>query len=235
MNLGSIQDKSGSAVLRKNTVKKVFAAASVACVAVVAVMTAVTLTKKPSNSQSPSLSVPKQTDSASVGNNAIVSSQTPAPTPENDSQQTGTKAAVEAKMLLPVASANVLKGYSSEALVYSNTLKHWSTHMGLDLSANEGAQVMAVLDGKVKSVVNDELMGLTITIEHANGCSTVYSSLAGAADGIAEGASVMRGQAIGTVGTSAAAESSDGAHLHFEVYADGAPVNPQTYLSDLIK
>lgn len=42
-------------------------------------------------------------------------------------------------------------------------------------------------------------------------------------------------QVIGAVGTSAAAEVDDGPHLHFEVYSDGAIVNPQTYLSDLIK
>ncbi len=243
MNLGSIKDKSGKADLKKTTIKKICAAAAVCCVAVIAVTAAVSLTNKQPQEEIPVIVAPTPTDSTQTGSNAQVvpdnndsvdnnSGQT------NDSKtetETSTNVNVAQKMLLPVSSGNVLKGYASDMLVYSSTLKHWSTHTGLDIAAEQGAEVFAALDGTVTKVEENDLMGLTITIEHDDGYQTVYASLDSLADGIAEGATVLRGQVIGAVGTSAAIEVDDGPHLHFEVYSDGAIVNPQTYLSDLIK
>ena len=154
--------------------------------------------------------------------------------PDDDAQVSQDTVVIQ-KMLLPVQEASVLKGYASDTLVYSNTLKHWETHTGIDLSAKEGASVLAALDGEIITIENDSLMGNTVIILHDNGFKTVYSSLASISEDIAVGTHVLRGAEIGFVGATAAAESSDGAHLHFEVYLNDAPVNPQTYLSGLIK
>ncbi len=236
MNLGTIKDKTGASILRKKAVKKAVAAASVCCVAVIAISGAISLTNN-SKTEIPTLEAPITSNSqGSVtvtpdGNIADVI--LPNATPDNEDASANTT--VGAKMLLPVTGGNVLKGYAQDMLVYSSTLKHWSTHPALDIAANEGSTVLSALDGTVESVVNDELMGLVVTIAHADNYKTVYASLASVPDNIKEGASVLRGQAIGSVGTSAASEAEDGAHLHFEVYCNGKTVNPQTYLSDFLK
>jgi peptidase M23 len=242
MNLGSIKDKSGKADLKKTTIKRICAAAAVCCVAVIAVTAAVSLTNKQPQEEIPVVVAPTPTDSAQTGtdvqvvpdDNSADKNNTETGNDKTDTQ-TSNNVSVAQKMLLPVSSGNVLKGYAADMLVYSSTLKHWATHTALDIAAEQGAEVFAALDGKVTKVEEDDLMGLTITIDHDDGYQTVYASLDSLANGIAEGATVLRGQVIGAVGTSAAAEVDDGPHLHFEVYSDGAIVNPQTYLSDLIK
>ncbi|MBR2860519.1 MAG: M23 family metallopeptidase [Clostridia bacterium] len=240
MNLGTIKDKTGKSILRKKVIKKAFAAAAVCCVAVVAVSAAISLTNKAPD-EVPSLEAPKTdaiegNSSADVKTpgNEISADKTPAPDGSGDGQVSA-NTSVTQKMLLPVTGGNVLKGYAEDMLVYSSTLKHWSTHTALDLAATEGASVLAVLDGTVAKVENDALMGHTVTISHGNGYETKYASLGNVAEGIEEGAKVLRGQAIGDVGTSASSEAADGAHLHFEVLLNGKPVNPQTYLSDFLK
>lgn len=237
MNLGSIKDKSGKADLKKMT-KRICAAAAVCCVAVIAVTAAVSLTNKQPKEEIPVVVAPTPTDSAQTNNNAQVVPENNAANnkPEGSGDaETSNNVSVAQKMLLPVSSGNVLKGYASDMLVYSSTLKHWATHTALDIAAEKGTKVLAALDGTVRKVEENDLMGLTITLEHEDGYQTVYASLDSLAEGIAEGKTVLRGEAIGTVGNSAAAEVDDGPHLHFEVYSNGEIVNPQTYLSDLIK
>ena len=49
---------------------------------------------------------------------------------------------------------------------------------------------------------------------------------------MAEGDSVYTGDIIGVVGNTAPAESGRAAHLHFAMYRDGEPVDPEEYLPD---
>ena len=46
-----------------------------------------------------------------------------------------------------------------------------------------------------------------------------------------QGDTVTAGQVIGAVGTTAAAESAQGPHLHFSVTKDGDAVDPEEYLN----
>ncbi len=240
MNLGSIKDKTGKTILKKKNVRKVFTAVSVACVAVIAVTGAIALTQN--DEQPPVLEAPKNTSSQASNGNAVISTKapdaTPSPTPKGDDVKIDSptsSGATVTKMLMPVTGGSIIKGYASDTLVYSSTLDHWSTHTALDISAPEGTTVLSVLDGTVSSVIDDELMGLTVTVSHENGLETVYSALESIADGVEEGASLLRGQAIGALGNSASSESSDGAHLHFEVLKDGKSVNPQSYMNGSAK
>ncbi len=235
MNLGTIKDKTNKTILRKRSAKKAASLLAVCCVAVLAVTAAVSLNNKPE--ETPVLELPKLTATATAEAPAntdealatIPPYSTDAPT-ESDAPASS-NATVASTMLLPIATGNVLKGYASDSLVYSNTLNHWSTHTALDISAPAGTLVLSAKDGTVLSVTEDELMGLTVTLAHENGLETVYSSLESVPDEIKEGVAVLQGQAIGAVGNSASSESSDGVHLHFEVKKDGKNVNPQNYLS----
>ena len=70
---------------------------------------------------------------------------------------------------------------------------------------------------------------MTVTIEHDNGYTSVYSSLL-TAEFVKEGEQVTQGQTIGTVGNSAVFEVAEDNHLHFELLKDGSSINPEIYL-----
>ena len=143
----------------------------------------------------------------------------------------------------PVNSSKLAKGHSVESLVYSETLNMWSTHAGVDIICDEGAEIFSVLDGTVVSAESDPLMGNMVVISHAGGLKTVYASLGSIAQDLEAGDTVQRGQVIGQAGNSAINESAEGNHLHFEVIQvetkDGTevenPLNPEDYLSGLSK
>ena len=83
---------------------------------------------------------------------------------------------------------------------------------GIGIAADPGTPIKAVEAGKVRLVGQFGTYGLTVVVEHGNGYYSVYSHLQSAA--VKLGASVTRGQSIGTVG----GENSDyGPHLHFEI------------------
>jgi murein hydrolase activator len=83
---------------------------------------------------------------------------------------------------------------------------------GVGISAAAGTPIKAVESGKVRLVGQFGTYGLTVVLEHGGGYYSVYSHLQAAS--VKLGASVTKGQPIGTVG----GENSDyGPHLHFEI------------------
>lgn len=127
-------------------------------------------------------------------------------------------------------SGETVATFSMDALQYSETLGDWRTHDGVDIAAAEGDSVLAACAGTVRSVTDDVLMGTTVVLSHSGGYETVYANLQ-ADPPVAEGDSVSAGQMIGAVGTTAAAESAQGAHLHFGVTRDGEAVDPDVFLN----
>ncbi len=99
-------------------------------------------------------------------------------------------------------------------------------HEGVDLVAPAGTPVLAAADGVVIGAGPNGRYGNWIRIDHAGQLATVYGHLSGFAPGIVTGTKVSRGEVIGFVGSTG---RSTGAHLHFELLADGKPVNPITH------
>lgn len=130
-------------------------------------------------------------------------------------------------MIYPV-EGEVLRQYSMDELVYSNTLKEWTTHPGIDIESFLGAEVKAAMDGVVEKIEEDPLMGITITIDHGEGIKTIYANLS-TANMVTEGQKIKAGQIISGVGRTAGKEILDAPHLHFELNIDGKPVNPDEY------
>lgn len=119
--------------------------------------------------------------------------------------------------------------YAVNTLVYSNTLEQWTTHNGIDIKANEGTAVKAVLDGTVSKIEKDTELGIVITLDHGNGLETKYGCLS--TDSMVKvGQKVKKGDAISGVGKPSGIELADGPHLHFEVLKDGVNVDPKDYL-----
>ncbi|MEU6210095.1 peptidoglycan DD-metalloendopeptidase family protein [Streptomyces sp. NPDC047023] len=94
----------------------------------------------------------------------------------------------------------------------------WSLgyHTGLDLRANSGTPIYAPADGKVIKVTSGGSYGNETHIEHAGGVVTLYAHQTKAM--VSQGASVKRGDQIGTVGSTG---NSSGPHLHWEVRIPG--------------
>jgi septal ring factor EnvC (AmiA/AmiB activator) len=104
----------------------------------------------------------------------------------------------------------------------NNTQIRWN---GVGIGAAEGAPVHAVAAGKVLEVARFGTYGLTVIVEHGGGDYSIYGSLAGAS--VTKGASVEKGQTLGTVGVS---DPDLGPHLHFEIRHGGPAVDPKSWL-----
>ena len=134
----------------------------------------------------------------------------------------------ELSFVKPV-EGDIVREFAKDNLVYSETLKEWVTHMGIDIKAEKTTVVKSAEEGTVKSIKNDPRYGLTIVIEHENGFQTVYSNLL-TSEFVVEGEKVEKEQSIGTVGNTAAFEIADEPHLHFEILKDSIQVDPNIYI-----
>ena len=95
---------------------------------------------------------------------------------------------------------------------YSTARGAWRMHTGLDLIADEGTAVLAVLAGRVQRVAVIDGYGLTVLIDHGGGWSSLYGHLLRAS--VTQGESVGAGQPLGQVGQSGNASTP---HLHLEL------------------
>jgi murein DD-endopeptidase MepM/ murein hydrolase activator NlpD len=94
-------------------------------------------------------------------------------------------------------------------------------HPGLDISADKGDSVFATADGTIVNASPAGNYGNLVIIDHGYGLETRYGHLS--AFKVKPGQSVKRGDLIGLVGATGRAT---GAHLHYEVRANGRILNP---------
>jgi murein DD-endopeptidase MepM/ murein hydrolase activator NlpD len=100
-------------------------------------------------------------------------------------------------------------------------------HRGLDISLPVGSPVRATADGTIVAVGKQPGFGLSVTIDHGQGLSTVYAHLDRAL--VRRGDEVRRGAAVALSGNTG---RSTGPHLHYEVRLQGRAVNPRSYLPE---
>ena len=131
-------------------------------------------------------------------------------------------------MISPMELVSVTHEYG---FYHNETLNSYYEHKGMDFSAEVGAEVLAVEDGKVESVyTGDVLLGTEITIDHGNGVKSVYRFVT-EAEGLKAGDMVKKGDVIATVAEASGNEYKQGAHLHFEIMKNDVSVDPSTYLT----
>ncbi len=99
-------------------------------------------------------------------------------------------------------------------------------HSGLDISTDKGQPVYATADGEVEIASYTGDYGNLIQIKHQFGLATRYGHLS--AFNVKPGDQVSRGDVIGYVGATGRAT---GAHLHYEILANGKLVNPLQLLT----
>lgn len=167
-------------------------------------------------------------------NQTIDAGQTNPEPPEDDpgDDEPNVSTASKYEFITPVDSVVVSQAH---VFWHNKTLNVFRLHQGMDFQCDAGTQVLAAVDGKVKGVyTNDRLYGGVIEIEHENGITTVYKFV-DPVESLKAGATVNRGDVIATVATATGVENADGDHLHFEVFLNAKPVNPDKYLKLLTK
>lgn len=146
--------------------------------------------------------------------------------PESSEEETETEeepAPVANSFIYPL-SGNIIKGFSSEELVFSNTMGDMRLHIGLDISAAAGSEVASCGNGVVKTVGKDSLLGVFVEVDHGGGRTARYCGLADALS-VVEGDTVRAGSPIGIVGE-VPSECMDESHLHLEFFENGKPIDP---------
>ena len=114
-------------------------------------------------------------------------------------------------------------------IVHDNT---YIQNTGIDYIGENTFEVVAILEGTVSNIKEDELVGKTIEIKHDNGITSIYQSLSEI--NVKKGDIITQGQTIGKSGTNEI-DKELGNHLHFEIYENGQAVNPNNYLNKEIK
>ena len=101
----------------------------------------------------------------------------------------------------------------------------YKNHGGTDVGASYGSAIYAADSGRVVESSDgwNGGYGNYVMIDHGNGMQTLYAHMSSRA--VSVGQNVSRGQTIGYVGSTG---MSTGPHLHFEMYVNGARINPQS-------
>lgn len=121
----------------------------------------------------------------------------------------------------------------SETPVWSDTTETYRPNFGIDIKANLGKAVKAVLTGKVIEVgANEDGYGTQVVIDHQNGVKTVYANLDKNSIQVKKGQAVKKGGQIGKVGNTSLRTAFEkyGSHLHFEVLKSNEQVDPARYV-----
>jgi murein DD-endopeptidase MepM/ murein hydrolase activator NlpD len=98
-------------------------------------------------------------------------------------------------------------------------------HQGIDIANSPDTLIYATAEGAVRYSGWSHGYGRMILIDHGFGLTTLYGHTSKSL--VKAGQRVSRGQVIAYMGTTG---RSTGAHLHYEVWRSGKPVNPMIYL-----
>ncbi len=102
---------------------------------------------------------------------------------------------------------------------------------GIDYAKEEVFDVMAIYDGTVVDISEDELLGKTVKIRHNNELISVYQGIDNIE--VKEGDTIFKNQKIATSGNSKINKEL-GESLHFEIYKNGVTINPEKCLNQKI-
>lgn len=109
----------------------------------------------------------------------------------------------------------------------SQSFERKSGHLGLDIVGAKNDPIKSTLDGTVIFADWTTDGGHEIHIQHSNNIVSVYKHNSYLLKKI--GDRVRAGDPIAIMGNTGS--QTDGAHLHFEIWVNGKPVDPQNYLA----
>ena len=125
-----------------------------------------------------------------------------------DSQESG-------NLLFTPLKGMITAGYETE-----------ENHMAIDIAAQQGEAIKSVAMGTVIFTDWTPDTGYVVVIQHQRGMISVYKHALTVYKKMGE--VVKKGEVIAAVGNTG--ELTTGPHLHFELWIDGTPVDPQQYI-----
>ena len=134
---------------------------------------------------------------------------------------------VAPEILLPEAW-ELLRGYSNVPQ-WCAELGMWETHPAVDYACAGG--VLCLREGTVRTVGTSGVYGGFVEVE-SDGMLMRYASIT-PAENMQPGMELELGDAIGTADASMAGEADAGAHLHLELYLDGAAADFARYAEQI--
>lgn len=99
-------------------------------------------------------------------------------------------------------------------------------HYGVDVVAKKDALIKSTLDGTVIYSGFTPSEGYILQIQHENNLISIYKHNSGILKKM--GDKVKSGEAVAIIGNSG--ETSQGPHLHFELWHNGLPINPEEFI-----
>lgn len=144
-------------------------------------------------------------------------------------------------LIRPYSSDNIkiVKGYydsKDEANNQQNALIYYENtylpNSGVSYGGNDIFDVIAVYNGTVTSIKQDNLLGTIVTVTHSNNMISIYQSLSEV--NVQENQVINQGDVIGKSGV-CNIEKDLNNHLHFELILNGKVVNPENYYNKKIK
>lgn len=181
---------------------------------IIGIVAAANKTKEPSPEDNPPVEQPPASDEQPGDENEEPEDTTPKPL----------------AFISPLVGS-VVKEHDLSAPVFSATLGEWRVHAGIDISAEDGANVYASEAGTVSAIYSHPMLGYTVELTHEGGIVTRYSNLKSEAATVKVGDVIESGAVIGVVGDSSTSELAEEPHLHFEMLVDGKKVNPLEHIT----
>jgi len=133
---------------------------------------------------------------------------------------------MEAENVLKSSIGNVLF-FSPLKGVITNEYNPATHHFGIDIVAKENEAIKAILDGTVIFTNWTLETGYVIAIQHHQNIVSIYKHNSAILKKV--GDLVKSGDPVAIIGQTG--ELTTGPHLHFELWNDGSPVNPEDYIS----
>jgi len=117
-----------------------------------------------------------------------------------------------------------VEGYITQGFVDDHIISQ-DNHYGVDVAGPEGEPIRASASGVVVFSNWTYDLGYMIILYHSNGYFTIYGH--NQHNTVNEHQYVNRGEIIGYLGNSGI---SKGPHLHFEIWREGKPIDPQSMI-----
>jgi len=127
-------------------------------------------------------------------------------------------------LIQPVARINFI--FTMPALgAVTKSFSIQEHHLGIDIENEKGTLITAIADGVIISAELSEKEGNILLIQHSGNIVSVYKNV----DKVFKnkGAKIKSGDPIATMGNKGT--ESKNPYLHFEIWYNGAPINPLEY------